>query len=447
MTNSKQEGKVKTRRHRTAERKGSLELHNGKWRIVALVNGEKIRKSTGTANREEAERIQREFMAQFTARDAVAQQEKLAEAVKTAEARAEAAAKRAADALPALRIDEMADAFISDATRIAQRSTTRESDLIRRKHLNRFSRWVKEHYPECVEMRQFDENMAKEFLAELHTALAPSTYMAYLVTLKYSWKILGEQARCRDNPWEKFKAATVQHVRRENFTPEQIEAIFSKLKPGTELHALCTIGRYTGLRLGDAATLKWSAIDMAGNMIELLPRKVKRFGVSVRIPIHETLRSVLLAMPKNGEYVMPKTANLYLKYSQDVSVQITKLLQSAGIETSMSVEGYAKRIPRYGFHSFRHSFVSTCAEQGIPLSVVQELVGHLSQDMTQHYFHLSDETARKAIAMLPGAGVATATPTAKVETSKVSAAVYALEGLTKDELRAVREKLDTLLAG
>ena len=441
MKNNKQTKNAQPRRHRTAERKGSLELHNGKWRITALVNGVKIRKSTGTANREEAERIQREFMAQFTARDAVAQQVKLAEAVKTAEARAEAAAKRAADALPALRLDEMADAFVSDAMRMAQRSTTKATDRLRRQHLNRLSNWVKERYPECVEMRQFSEDMAKTYLADLHSSFSTSTYTGHLVSLKYAWRILGEQARCKDNPWAKFKLATVQSSRRENFTPEQIDAIFSKLKPGTELHALCTIGRYTGLRLGDAATLKWSSIDLASNFIDLLPMKVKRFGKSVRIPIHETLRAVLDAMPKNGEYVLPNTAARYFKCSQHVSLWITKLLQSAGIETSAPREGYAIRVAKYGFHSFRHSFVSTCAERGIPLSVVQELVGHLSPDMTQHYFHLNDDVACKAIASLPGAGAAT------IDTAKVSAAVDGFEGLTKDELRAVREKLDALLAG
>ena len=442
MDNDKTAGKVKTRRLRTAERKGSLELHNGKWRIVALVNGQKIRKSTGTANREEAERIQKEFMAQFTARDAVAQQEKLADAVKTAEAKAEAAAKRAEEALPALRLSDAWETYANDFTRKTTRPTAAVTDRVAGQCFARFVKWVEEHFPDCVEMRQVNEDIAKEYLEKLRNRVSPSTYRLNLAYIKRVWNVIGEEAKCRTNPWTKIKLTKCKGLRRENFIPEQIDAIFAKLKPGSELHALCTIGLYTGLRLGDAATLKWSAVDLRSGFIELVPSKVKRCGKSVRIPIHETLRSVLTALPRQGEYVIPVMAQRYKQ--QSISSAITRLLRSAGLETSQKVEGYAHPVPRYGFHSFRHSFVSTCGEQGIPLSVVQELVGHLSPDMTQHYFHLGDDAARKAIAMLPGAGATS--PTGTGDAAKVEAAVEALSGLTKEELRAVREKLDALLA-
>ena len=178
-------------------------------------------------------------------------------------------------------------------------------------------------------------------------------------------------------------------------------------------------------------------------MIELIPMKVRKYGKAVRIPIHAELRSVLTALPKDGEYVLPKSADLYQRDPTNLTKQMNTLLHAAGLDTSEKMDGYKHRVAKYGFHSWRHSFVSMCGEQGIPLSVVQELVGHLSPEMTQHYFHLGDETARKAIAMLPGAGGAA---TATVETSKVDAAVDALAGLSKAELRAVLDKLSALVA-
>lgn len=439
MNKNKRDGKIAMRRHRTSERKGSLELHNGKWRIVALVNGEKIRQSTGTADREEAERIRKEFMAQFTARDAVVQAVKLADAVKTAEAKAEAAAKRAEDAKPALRIADAVEAYLNDATRRLEAPTTAGTDSITRSVFARFAKWIARRHRDCVEMRQFTEAMAKEYLLYLHNQLSPKTCNGHLSVLKRVWSVLMERARCNANPWPKVKRSSGKGRRRENFTPEQIEAIFAKLKPGTELHALCTIGRYTGLRLSDAATMKWSSVNLAENMIELVPMKTKKYGKPVRIPIHESLRTTLTALPRKGAYVLPKSAEDYMAAPARLTGRMAKLLRSAGLEVNEKIDGYARQSCKYGFHSFRHSFVSMCGERGIPLSVVQELVGHLSPDMTQHYFHLGDDAARKAISVLDGAPKA-------AEPSRVDAAIAALAGLSKDELILLRERLDAAIA-
>ncbi len=445
MIDNKLDAKVQTRRHRTAERKGSLDFHNGKWRIVALVNGERIRKSTGTANREEAERIQKEFMAQFTARDAVAQAIKLADAVKTAEEKAAEAARKAEDALPALRIEDALQAYLDDFNRRMEEPTTVRTEENFALSFRLLCKWIAEHHPGCVEMRQFTPAMAEEYYREMLTRNAPSTCANRLGRFKRVWRILGEKARCPTNPWAKLKPKRGTSRRRENFTPEQVEAIFKKLTPGTELHTLCTLGRYTGLRLGDCATLKWSAVNFAENVIEVVPRKTKRFGRAVRIPIHEELRSVLDALPRDGELVLPEMARCYLHDSRNLVCRVTTLFKSAGLDTAEKVDGYATRVCKYGFHSFRHSFVSMCGERGVPLAVVQELVGHVSAEMTQHYFHLSDEAARKAIAALPGAATAPKKEAAKNAEAGAGRA-DPLAGLTKAELLALRDRIDGLLA-
>ena len=41
------------------------------------------------------------------------------------------------------------------------------------------------------------------------------------------------------------------------------------------------------------------------------------------------------------------------------------------------------------FHDLRHSFISMMAERGVPLPVVQSMVGHMSAAVTRHYTHIS----------------------------------------------------------
>ena len=57
-------------------------------------------------------------------------------------------------------------------------------------------------------------------------------------------------------------------------------------------------------------------------------------------------------------------------------------------------------VPLVGFHRLRYFFVSECAKAGVPLAVVQELVGHGSPAMTRHYTKIDMETTAKAMRAL-----------------------------------------------
>lgn len=53
-----------------------------------------------------------------------------------------------------------------------------------------------------------------------------------------------------------------------------------------------------------------------------------------------------------------------------------------------------------GFHLLRHSFASHLAMGGVPLKVIQELLGHKEIKTTLRYAHLSPSTQREAISVL-----------------------------------------------
>lgn len=55
------------------------------------------------------------------------------------------------------------------------------------------------------------------------------------------------------------------------------------------------------------------------------------------------------------------------------------------------------------FHDLRHSFISLMAERGVPLPIVQSMVGHMSAKMTRHYTHVSSHAARQAVELLDDA--------------------------------------------
>jgi integrase-like protein len=53
------------------------------------------------------------------------------------------------------------------------------------------------------------------------------------------------------------------------------------------------------------------------------------------------------------------------------------------------------------FHSLRHTAVTLLKDAGIPQAVVQELIGHDSEQMSALYTHVGQEALEKTTAALP----------------------------------------------
>ncbi len=50
-----------------------------------------------------------------------------------------------------------------------------------------------------------------------------------------------------------------------------------------------------------------------------------------------------------------------------------------------------------GWHIFRHSFISACANMGIDQRLIDEWVGHTTEEMRRRYRHLYPSVQRKAL--------------------------------------------------
>src|SRR5262249_4502530 len=99
----------------------------------------------------------------------------------------------------------------------------------------------------------------------------------------------------------------------------------------------------------------------------------------------------------------------YIENASNVTGPIQAFFQRCGIVTTEDAQhGHRRRaIVKVGFHSLRHSFVSLCAKARAPQHVVQQLVGHGSPAMTEHYTHLDPAQKSEAIAALPAIVVST----------------------------------------
>lgn len=276
-----------------------------------------------------------------------------------------------------------------------------------------FSKWALKN-ANAPSIHEITQETAKKYTLEILETHSTVTVNRIRNGLALIWCVLLQipQTKTTHNPWNSLPPLAAQTISRRELTIEEIHTLFTVAQG--ELRHLLAIGAYTGLRLGDAACLDWTHIDLAKNILSLIPHKTARKkNPRITIPLHPHLREILhqTPPPQRTGPLLPQLAAQYLHDSRKLSLRIIQLFRQCGITTSAAIPGERRRRPVAGFHSLRHTFVSLCANNGVPLSIVQRMVGHSTPAMTDHYTHISIEAAREAINSLPAIGQQPAHPT------------------------------------
>lgn len=94
---------------------------------------------------------------------------------------------------------------------------------------------------------------------------------------------------------------------------------------------------------------------------------------------------------------------MYLNNSSGVSYRIKQFLENkCHIATTKTLEGRSRAVSVKDLHSCRHTFCYYVGLYGIPLSIVQSIVGHMTAEMTKHYSaHASLSAKREQMRQLP----------------------------------------------
>lgn len=207
-------------------------------------------------------------------------------------------------------------------------------------------------------------------------------------------------------------------ARRLNFTPEQERAILAvfdnpayRVKNKAEIRIVYLLGLYTGQRLKDCALLRWNRVDWNLRRLEIVQFKTgKAVSVPMAAPLEAALRERLATAAAPGGFVCPNVAARYQKTdsrgknigSGMVNLDVMRVLRQAGISTAEKVPGRKRAVTVYGFHSLRHTFVSRCAEMGIPKATVVSIIGDDASIIDSYYTHVGDEAQREAIRAVGG---------------------------------------------
>ena len=350
---------------------------SGRWTMRVGIGGKRYCRSTRTKDRDQAERFLQRFLAPFGLGE---------------------------HRLP------LADVWLEYVKSPIRNELSKATLDCKRNVWLQFARWMEHFYLPVKDLAGVTADMIAEYLACLRVDVCASTYNSRVCVLREIFRTLAKKAGLEEDPWEGVRLRPDDSHSRRELTMEELKRLLSaSCKYGVEWHKLILIGIYTGLRLGDCCRLNWASVNVAEGIIQLVPTKTKRHahGKPVTIPIHPTLGAALL--PTTG-YKLPTTltgpvlpiiSEMYDKARTKVSDRLTMIFHAANIRTSIHIEGRSRKTPEATFHSLRHTFVSFAANAGVPLHVVQSIVGHESTAMTRHYYHENLAALKSAVAAIP----------------------------------------------
>jgi len=314
-----------------------------------------------------------------------------------------------------------------------------------------FVKWMQAKHAGIIRLRDVMKEMAQEYASSMNQGgYTASTFNKHINLLSLVFRVLKNKARLTLDPWEDIQRKRVVAQSRRELTIEELRNVCQAATG--ELQILFAIGIYTGLRLGDCATLRYSEIDLVRGIIRRIPNKTARRNAKpVIVPVHPVLRDLILKTPPNlrGDYVLPEIAKKYNHRADTVTDIVQKHIKECGIKLYKPGTGVGgkRAVIEVGFHSIRHSFVSMCRAGGAPLAVVESIVGHSNPAMTRHYTHLGELAAADTVALLPNI-TTDAEPVARAKRSHIEIICDAhqmVESLTTKNLPKVRGKLLAIL--
>jgi integrase len=215
----------------------------------------------------------------------------------------------------------------------------------------------------------------------------------------YKWEVIDKHP-FRGNDFF-FKTET----NRRAFTHDEIDALFTLTKDNVFGHVI-RLTYYTGMRQGEATTLKWKDIDRKERYISLEAENTKA-GKARLIPLNKHAMETIEALWELHQEKRKRFPGAFRDRPPEECYILAKK-RGWGYYAPRSIQQYFRRsLDKLGlpkeltFHSLRHSFATHLLQSGAPLHAVSKVMGHSSTSVTtQFYDHTVSLNYRSVVDMM-----------------------------------------------
>uniref|UniRef100_UPI00292FB47F tyrosine-type recombinase/integrase n=1 Tax=uncultured Ruminococcus sp. TaxID=165186 RepID=UPI00292FB47F len=203
------------------------------------------------------------------------------------------------------------------------------------------------------------------------------------------------------------------------FKPDEQAAILVACKK-ERLGFAIELDFMTGLRIGELCALKWSDFDFTEKIFDVR-RTLQRIQKKTSDIGEKSAKTQIVegdTKTKNGKRVIPITDVMYHKLMQHRSRQnFEKLRLGKGyadhgyvfanefgyaVEPSYLRDVYERilksaGVSHYKFHTIRHTFATRAIENGAPVKIVSEILGHSSVQLTMDVYCHPSVSAKRSV--------------------------------------------------
>lgn len=259
--------------------------------------------------------------------------------------------------------------------------------------LNKVESFIKYKYNKAdLWLEQVNHNFVSSFDLYLKTQdkNQHNTASKHLTNLKKIIRMARANEWMTNNPFGNYKI-TKKATNRQYLNAEELKALEEKkitIERLDKVRDAFLFSCYTGLSYSDLAKLTAKDITIDGDGKK-------------KIVIYRQKTKSRSAIP-----LLPGALSIIEKYSNSIEAEIKGTLLP--INSNQKMNAYLKEIAticgidkKLGFHSSRHTFASTLMlENGVPIEVVRDMLGHSSVKTTEIYAKITDVKVSKEMSVL-----------------------------------------------
>jgi len=250
-------------------------------------------------------------------------------------------------------------------------------------------------------------------LSEKKAGIAPKTINIDLKAFHAALKKAFRRQHVKINVVSTVDAEPNNSAVKKAFTRPQVRALLDAA-PDDEWHGLILVGYFTGLRLGDAAHLRWENLDTAGERcITLSPDKRKAGDERplLQIPIHPNLLQwfkIWRADDKTAgsPWIFPTLSQKKGTGDKGLSNTFVRLIEAADIpnppvRARKENSARSRAVLSYGFHSLRSTYNTQLDAVGVKVEDRMKLSDHTTAEMNWKYTKPEWSRLSSLLAKLP----------------------------------------------
>lgn len=235
-------------------------------------------------------------------------------------------------------------------------------------------------YAPIQDLKELDESLISQVIGKMKEDGYSLTTINIMIRC---WKNICNRAvewnMIQTNPLSKIKQLKVAEKELIYCTKIQRETFIECAKGyGKNIHLVCALGFYAGLRKREISFARWEWFDLDRNLINL--SNYDNFETKSRknrtIPLLNNLKKILLEYGENQkEGFLFEKANGTKEYHYYFRKMFDRIRRETGLNWVTP-------------HTMRHTFASLLAQEGVPLYSITSWMGHSHSRVTELYAHL-----------------------------------------------------------